>query len=661
MNDFEICRIEIENFGKFKQKTFDFKSGLNVIYGQNESGKTTVLDFIIYMLYGAERRKNIYENGNADKFIPWNSDYTAGSMDYVYDGKHYRIQRFDKGSIHKLDVTDNDTLMPVYFKTSPGAEMFGFGADGFVRTYFIGAATTVINDDKDGSIADKLSKITSCSDGGATYTIIKKNLCTRINTYTSKRYSNPVIPTLEAQLCEAKMRAKKLEDAKDEANLTARELPTLKNELKKCDDIIQKNSEYSEFENKIKLNEAYFDLKNKYENAEREISSDRIKVFENITDKELNLMQSDGDSVLSDIISKISRFKSVFVFSRIFAVLFGVLCAVFTVVLAVGVNIMPLTVFCALIFIVFLCIMFISNSLYKNADLKHNTVLHTISGILGETDTNSAEEFNRFYGEWNERGCPDYDECLKKFNEIKGKYEDLLNTIKKRYELSDIIHLDKSSFSYNNYMGDFQNETKDVYKRADSLKKRIFELENILKASNDSLIDNAYKDIKLLSEKLDAAKTEKAVYETALKLLEKANSEISTVFAPKLSAAASNIFMSLTDGAYDTVTVNSNLQINVKEGMRFMPSNYYSLAAREQMYLALRLGIIKTINDKTLTVFIDDSFAFYDNIRLKAAYARLADISNGRQIIYTLCRKNDLEMLKTCVNKHNINFILLSD
>ena len=175
------------------------------------------------------------------------------------------------------------------------------------------------------------------------------------------------------------------------------------------------------------------------------------------------------------------------------------------------------------------------------------------------------------------------------------------------------------------------------------------------------MIDNAYKDIKLLSEKLDAAKTEKAVYETALKLLEKANSEISTVFAPKLSAAASNIFMSLTDGAYDTVTVNSNLQINVKEGMRFMPSNYYSLAAREQMYLALRLGVIKTINDKTLPVFIDDSFAFYDNIRLKAAYARLADISNGRQIIYTLCRKNDLEMLKTCVNKHNINFILLSD
>ena len=79
------------------------------------------------------------------------------------------------------------------------------------------------------------------------------------------------------------------------------------------------------------------------------------------------------------------------------------------------------------------------------------------------------------------------------------------------------------------------------------------------------------------------------------------------------------------------------------------------------MYLALRLGIIKTVNDKSLPVFIDDSFAFYDNMRLKAAYKCLADISDGRQVLYTVCRKNNLEMLQTCVNKHNINFILLSD
>ena len=37
-----ILRIEIAAFGKWRQKTFDFISGNQLIYGENEAGKSTI-------------------------------------------------------------------------------------------------------------------------------------------------------------------------------------------------------------------------------------------------------------------------------------------------------------------------------------------------------------------------------------------------------------------------------------------------------------------------------------------------------------------------------------------------------------------------------------------------------------------------------------------
>ena len=47
-----IKSLEIISFGKFKNKTIDFDDGLNVICGDNESGKSTIMSFIYAMLYG---------------------------------------------------------------------------------------------------------------------------------------------------------------------------------------------------------------------------------------------------------------------------------------------------------------------------------------------------------------------------------------------------------------------------------------------------------------------------------------------------------------------------------------------------------------------------------------------------------------------------------
>ena len=48
----KIKKIKINSYGKLKEKEINFKDGINLIYGQNEAGKSTLIKFITNSLYG---------------------------------------------------------------------------------------------------------------------------------------------------------------------------------------------------------------------------------------------------------------------------------------------------------------------------------------------------------------------------------------------------------------------------------------------------------------------------------------------------------------------------------------------------------------------------------------------------------------------------------
>ena len=50
-----IRRLKIKNFGKIRDKDMELSPGINVLYGENESGKTTTHTFIRSMFYGVRR------------------------------------------------------------------------------------------------------------------------------------------------------------------------------------------------------------------------------------------------------------------------------------------------------------------------------------------------------------------------------------------------------------------------------------------------------------------------------------------------------------------------------------------------------------------------------------------------------------------------------
>ena len=95
----KIRELNIRNFGKLNDTTVHFADGINIIYGENESGKSTIHTFIKSMLFGLERGRGRAANSDTfSQYEPWeNPNYYSGVLRFESGGKVFCIERnFDK-------------------------------------------------------------------------------------------------------------------------------------------------------------------------------------------------------------------------------------------------------------------------------------------------------------------------------------------------------------------------------------------------------------------------------------------------------------------------------------------------------------------------------------------------------------------------------------
>ncbi len=106
-----IRELYLKNFGKFSEKHFYMKDGVQVVYGENEFGKSTLHAFIRAMLFGMERGRGRAAGKDAfSRFEPWeNPNYYAGVMRFECGGRNFRLERsFDRLSKHVSLVCEDD-------------------------------------------------------------------------------------------------------------------------------------------------------------------------------------------------------------------------------------------------------------------------------------------------------------------------------------------------------------------------------------------------------------------------------------------------------------------------------------------------------------------------------------------------------------------------
>ena len=174
----KIKKIYIAAFGGLKDFTLDLNDGLNVIYGNNEDGKSTVFAFIKAMFYGTGRNTKSIADSIRLKYTPWDNSTMAGRIFFENDGKNYRLEReFRKSdSTDRITLTDLDSGKTIETSENVGQQFFGLSAAAFERSLFIGNGDFIKDEAAAGEINGKLSNIALTGSEDVSYKQIAKNI-----------------------------------------------------------------------------------------------------------------------------------------------------------------------------------------------------------------------------------------------------------------------------------------------------------------------------------------------------------------------------------------------------------------------------------------------------------------------------------------------------
>lgn len=196
----KINSINISSFGKFSEKTFSFKDGINVIYGANESGKTTLLSFIRYMLFGFNGRRSINNISFEDKYLPWNNSSVSGSLECTFKHNNYMISRVN-GARKEVSVINTSTGDKSFEGTVPGESVYRINESGFLRTYYFSGNTCAFGTDKNDSVIKALTSIVETGDELISYSAAcSKILSDRKSAFENKSNIESEIISLRKRL-----------------------------------------------------------------------------------------------------------------------------------------------------------------------------------------------------------------------------------------------------------------------------------------------------------------------------------------------------------------------------------------------------------------------------------------------------------------------------
>ncbi len=164
-----IKSIYINHFGCLKEKTLEFNEGMNVISLPNESGKSTIAEFIRVMLFGV----NSLRFNQRKKYMPFGHTSMGGEMTVKCGETEYIIKR-NFGMRKTDDTVDvfnaiSGSRIAEYSVDNVGQVMFGISGDTFENTCYIKQLSAKINDVKSSEIQSKLINLSQSSDEDYSY------------------------------------------------------------------------------------------------------------------------------------------------------------------------------------------------------------------------------------------------------------------------------------------------------------------------------------------------------------------------------------------------------------------------------------------------------------------------------------------------------------
>lgn len=334
----KISRLHVRGFGKIEDFDITLSNGLNVIYGPNESGKSTLMTFMKAIFYGLKGGRTSKDGIMADikRYKPWsNADY-GGYINFELDkGKSYRIDRSFEGGIVKLYDQSYNEITSSYSDSKDGSgiaeKIIGLNDSLFERTVYIKQLGTRIDNSASKDLIDRISNIRESGSEDISYkkanTALKEALKQQVG--TDRSYTRPldIINKQLEELNKAKVRIQERNKSLVDAMAKKEELALHVSKLSAKVKLFTKLQEFYETKEKLKFHkerkeEASF-LNERIKYSQKEINSlDRDKVlleqniaenFEKITmlNRELGTDNDNTARSSGEIYKKIKKQKVV--------------------------------------------------------------------------------------------------------------------------------------------------------------------------------------------------------------------------------------------------------------------------------------------------------------------------------------------------------------
>ena len=685
----KINKIKINSFGNLNNKEINFSNNINIIYGKNESGKSTLLKFIVDMFYGISKNKKGKEFSDYDRFNPWNnSDDFSGKISYNLDnGEKYEVFRDFNKKNPKIYNEISEDISRNYSIDKLSGNQFFYEQTNIDEDLFLSTLVTMQQDVKldkqlQNSLIQKVANIVNTGDDNVSYkkAIEKLNKKQIEEIGTSRSQGRPLNIINE--------KIEKLENEKKELiNLKNKpyEIEEIKNKIE--DEIIEEEEKLNLIKELNLLNN-----KNKIENEKINLNNNIIlenknKINNLLLEKEKinnyllkNNKNSDNkieDEEIDKLIDKKNKVKKIskiekylfFVFEIIMLVLltFNIMLIKNEILTKILVSAIPLT------FIIFLFLIFknkndekrilkkikekddlliskkenecieLENDLHK-LDIQIEVLQKNIENL--EIEINNLEEKNK--------------------NNYNFEQEKIINNYKnnlknKKINLNNNLFEEKINYEINNYLNknNLNEEINFIENNLNNNKLKIHSLEldknNILPqieklASIEEELNNLYEN------KNELLKENESI-ELVKELLEISYNKMKNKVTPKFTNNLSKIMEKISNEKYKNVVVNDEEGILVeKENGEYVQIDKLSVGTIEQIYLSLRFSMANEISVESMPIILDEVFAYYDEDRLRSILNFLNKEYNNKQIIIFTCTNREIKIL----DEENINYNLIS-
>ena len=234
-----IIERMVATFGKLDNQELRLQPGVNVLTGENESGKSTWLAFLLAMLYGVDTRERSKSGRLPDKlrYQPWSGKPMAGLLELEADGRALALERTSRSTpMGEFRAWDRDTGTPREDLTGKtcGQTLLGVEVAVYLRSAYLRQQRISVS--ADAALERRLSSLVTAGSEDFSYAEVDERL--KKMQHAIRHNQSGALPRAEEALSAINDHLKELGESRHQLAALEAELKLLKGRRQECREIL---------------------------------------------------------------------------------------------------------------------------------------------------------------------------------------------------------------------------------------------------------------------------------------------------------------------------------------------------------------------------------------------------------------------------------------